>query len=420
MDLFSKFASQFKKEEPVIPEATPEPAKELEGSQLDRYEAYRKAIPDYLSLRDFKMLEAREATVEELKTMSEFDKKQRRQVDKQKVSIDFISPPSEEQIILENKEKAKEQGVGYHSEKLTTEDLKDKYGIDVTDEHAKLKNSRSTEQFFKEVMNDPIPTDDDVDLYFDSGAYQDRIDIVKEQFDKIPTKDHSILDTEIRGNCPQINYDSMPQGMKEAQERNGIKDHGLELFNKLDEPIPKEKKARVFKKDFPTPERTQTTVQRSFVGIDNGVSGSVGIIYEDGTYEFFITPVKKEQDYTKAKKMINRVQPLELAELFKFVGEGSMVMIERPMINSTRFNASMSAIRCFEATITILETLGLPYQVEDSKAWQKALLPVGITGDDLKTASKSVGNRLFPNTKLILHPDCDGMLIASYCKSKHR
>jgi hypothetical protein len=399
MDLFSKFASQFKKEAPVIPEATPpEPAKELEGSQLDRYEAYRKATPDYLSLRDFKMLEAREATVEELKTMSEFDKKQRRQADKQKVLHPAIThiqcSPDIDSETIDSINKLVYKAI--ELDKAANEEFN------------KLKNSRSPEQFFKEVMNSPV------------------------------------------------NYDPMPQGMKEAQERNGVKDHslnifdqktlkvempksdgiltgevdsnnilmvkdhGLELFSKLDEPIPKEKKIRVFKKDFPTPERTQTVAQRSFVGIDNGVSGSVGIIYEDGTYEFFVTPVKKEQDYTKAKKMINRVQPLELAELFKFVGEGSMVMIERPMINSTRFNASMSAIRCFEATITILETLGLPYQVEDSKAWQKALLPVGITGDDLKTASKSVGNRLFPNTKLILHPDCDGMLIANYCKSKHR
>lgn len=160
--------------------------------------------------------------------------------------------------------------------------------------------------------------------------------------------------------------------------------------------------------------------QRAYIGVDNGVSGSIGIIYEDGTYEFFVTPVLKAQDYTKAKKQVSRIQPLKLKEILSKVGAGSMVLIERPMINSTRFNASMSAIRAFEATITILETLGLPYQIEDSKAWQKALLPSGCTGDDLKSASKDIGNRLFPNTKTVKHSDCDGMLIAQYCKQQFR
>lgn len=160
--------------------------------------------------------------------------------------------------------------------------------------------------------------------------------------------------------------------------------------------------------------------KRAFVGIDNGCSGSIGIIYEDGTYAFIKTPVKKAQDYTKAKKIVSRIQPLELTKILSVLGEGSMVIIERPMINSTRFNASMSAIRAFEATITILETLGLAYTICDSKEWQKGLLPVGATGDELKTASLDIGNRMYPKTKEVKHPDCDGMLIAHYCKQKYR
>lgn len=160
--------------------------------------------------------------------------------------------------------------------------------------------------------------------------------------------------------------------------------------------------------------------QRAFCGIDNGISGSIGIIYEDGTYEFFKTPTRTGQDYTKAKQNVTRVKPLELIKSLNKIGDGSMIVMERPMVNPKMFKNSISAMRCFEATITVLETLNLPYEVIDSKEWQRSILPTGTSGDELKKASTTIGNRLFPNTKLIEHPDCDGMLIAYYCKQKHR
>ncbi len=160
--------------------------------------------------------------------------------------------------------------------------------------------------------------------------------------------------------------------------------------------------------------------QRVFAGIDNGVTGSIGIIFDDGTYSFCKTPTKTELNYTKAKQNITRIRPVELAEILSVAGPGSMVLIERPMVNPTRFKATVSALRAFEATITILETLGLPYSCVDSKSWQRALLPSGVTGDALKSASLSVGCRLFPETKSNSHPDRDGMLIAQYCKQQYR
>lgn len=160
--------------------------------------------------------------------------------------------------------------------------------------------------------------------------------------------------------------------------------------------------------------------QRAFIGIDNGVSGSIGIVFENGTYQFHTTPTKKELNYTKAKAYITRIKPVELTEMLSVAGAGSMVMIERPMVNPTRFQASVSAIRCFEATITVLETLGLPYECIDSKKWQKELLPTGTSGEELKTASMDVGNRLYPEAKAVKHTDRDGMLIAHYCRIKYR
>ena len=91
------------------------------------------------------------------------------------------------------------------------------------------------------------------------------------------------------------------------------------------------------------------------------------------------------------------------------------------MINPMRFKAPVSAIRAMEATIIFLETTKIPYAFIDSKEWQKALLPHGLKGEELKEASVMVGKRLFPQFAEFIqkHGDADGMLIAEYCKRKH-
>lgn len=160
--------------------------------------------------------------------------------------------------------------------------------------------------------------------------------------------------------------------------------------------------------------------KRVFCGIDNGVTGSIGIIYEDGSYECHITPVRKELNYTKAKSYISRINALELTKILSVANTNSNIFIERPMVNPSRFNATVSALRCFEATITILETLGLSYEVVDSRSWQKELLPSGLSGEELKPASLSVGKRLFPNVDIGKHSDMDGMLIAEFCRRLKR
>lgn len=154
---------------------------------------------------------------------------------------------------------------------------------------------------------------------------------------------------------------------------------------------------------------------RYFIGIDNGVTGSIGMICSLG-YEFHKTPVRKELNYTKAKSYISRINALELIKILSVANIYSHVMIERPMVNPSRFNATVSALRAFEATITVLETLGLSYEVVDSKKWQKELLPSGVSGEELKPASLSVGKRLFPNAQVGKHTDMDGMLIAEWCR----
>ena len=157
-----------------------------------------------------------------------------------------------------------------------------------------------------------------------------------------------------------------------------------------------------------------------YIGFDNGVTGSIGIIKETGDYEFHLTPVKKEQSYTKKKQQISRIDvPNLMLLLMPFEGKNVKVAVERPMINPMRFKASMSAMRALEATIIVLEHMNFSYEYIDSKEWQKKLLPAGVTGDDLKPASKDIARRLFPKVADKVKKDADGILIAEHLRQKN-
>lgn len=155
------------------------------------------------------------------------------------------------------------------------------------------------------------------------------------------------------------------------------------------------------------------------IGIDNGVSGSIGIIDDNGS-TFIETPIKSEQNYTKKKANISRIDwNALLAVLTPFKNSNCFILLERPMVNPQRFLATTSALRSLESTLTVIEYLGLPLSYIDSKEWQKALLPQGIKGsDELKKASLDIGCRMFPQHSDLIkrHKDADGLLMAEYCR----
>ena len=160
-----------------------------------------------------------------------------------------------------------------------------------------------------------------------------------------------------------------------------------------------------------------------YIGIDNGVTGSIGIIDENNEYFFYKTPVRTELSYTKAKKNISRVKTQELKAILKpYEGKNVIVAIERPMVNPTRFTASISAVRALEATLIVVEELKLPFFYIDSKKWQKELLPSGIKGStELKKASLQISLRMFPECEKILNSQKDGdaLLIAKHLKNTY-
>lgn len=164
--------------------------------------------------------------------------------------------------------------------------------------------------------------------------------------------------------------------------------------------------------------------RKLYIAVDNGVSGTVGVVGDK--LDFFKTPTKSVLKYTKKKANVTRIDiPIFRDKLMTIINgykiNEIMVGLERPMVNPTRFNASASALRAWEATLILMEELGLPYIYIDSKEWQKALIPIGVKGStELKKASKQVGNRMFPSFKDIKHGDRDGILIAEYLRLKYK
>lgn len=162
----------------------------------------------------------------------------------------------------------------------------------------------------------------------------------------------------------------------------------------------------------------------SWVGIDNGVTGSIGIITIGGTHAFLETPVVEVPSYTKKEKHIHRIN---WKELVNNIPINAFVLLERPYVNKFGFTATLSAVRALEATLIALEMRGFQYGVDyeycDSKEWQKEFLASGLIGaEQLKKGSMEVGLKLFPSNGSFIkkHGDADGLLIAQHCKNKYQ
>lgn len=167
---------------------------------------------------------------------------------------------------------------------------------------------------------------------------------------------------------------------------------------------------------------------KTYIGIDNGVSGTFAVLdCFGGLITHQAMPTKSELSYTKEKKNINRIDVPGLRFLLDHYTSGGprLVVIERPMVNPGRFTASLSAVRALEAVLIVLEELELPHQYIDSREWQKALLPSGLKGPDLKVGATDVARRLFPahfgsppGLRKIKTVDADSLLIAEYARRK--
>ena len=164
---------------------------------------------------------------------------------------------------------------------------------------------------------------------------------------------------------------------------------------------------------------------RIYIGIDNGVSGSLAYLGKDVVY-FQPTPCRVEQNYTKKKAKITRIDTVALESLFSewfFRWITSIyvprVIFERPYVNPKGFKATVSALRALEAMLIMVEYFNLSYVYVDSKQWQREMLPKGLKGTaELKKASMDIGIRLFPELKGAIrkHKDADSLLMAEWAR----
>ena len=167
--------------------------------------------------------------------------------------------------------------------------------------------------------------------------------------------------------------------------------------------------------------------RKIYIGIDNGPTGSIGVITPDYT-KLQRTIKISQQDFTKKKQNISRLDRTFFQFfLMEIIGNYPKININEifvaferpfwnPMLNS---QSSKSAIWCLADQLAIIEDLMWPHNVYDSKNWQKGLLPEGIKGTkDLKKASLDIGIRLFPNLEeeIKKQKDADGILLAEWAR----
>lgn len=158
---------------------------------------------------------------------------------------------------------------------------------------------------------------------------------------------------------------------------------------------------------------------KQYIGIDNGVSGTIGVT---GAPYFILTPTVEEFNYASSKgSKLHRIDIIKLRSFLEacISVAPSKVILERPMVNPTMFQATCSALRAFEATLILVkDLLALPFEVIDSRKWQRYFFPEVKGSANLKKASKQKGIELFPSfTKAITaHGDADGILIAEWAR----
>ena len=156
---------------------------------------------------------------------------------------------------------------------------------------------------------------------------------------------------------------------------------------------------------------------RTIIGIDNGSTGTIGIISPSGA-KFIETPIKESLHYGKKGGLIKRLDRQAFRELLSTLNPiDTVVRIERPFTGAPMMiQAMLHAHRFFESTICVLEDMGFGYEVVDSGTWQKPTLGDVKGSAELKKASKLRGIQLYPQFEALIkkHGDADGLLISHY------
>lgn len=153
---------------------------------------------------------------------------------------------------------------------------------------------------------------------------------------------------------------------------------------------------------------------KTYIGIDNGTTGSIGII-NDYSYDFLKVPVKSCKDYS-GKKSRTRIDHEALKDILRPYAGRCKVGLEYPLVNPRLFIATCSGIAAYEAVLVVCEQFNIPVEMIPAKKWQKCYSIKGNT----KILSAEIGKSLYPAIadKIDEHKDADGILIADFLKNK--
>lgn len=176
------------------------------------------------------------------------------------------------------------------------------------------------------------------------------------------------------------------------------------------------------------------------IGMDNGCTGTIcSWIVENNKIDFRQTPSKHMLNYQKDINYIDRLDHEEIktwinnqikcAKLLYNNEIRIIIILERPMVNPQRFDASLNAVRAFEALLVILQQLNLKYITIDSKQWQHHFFGKDTSFMNLKLESLKMGIdllRQYKNNKnyaemievVKSHGDADALLITKYAIEK--
>ncbi len=148
-----------------------------------------------------------------------------------------------------------------------------------------------------------------------------------------------------------------------------------------------------------------------WIGIDNGVSGSIGIISPTGT------KMVHAREYTRKKKRGGlELDAAAFKDLILQDGIPHGVVLERPFTGQHR-NVVVSAAHFDSVARTVMELNGIPFIQVDSTDWQRPLLKIvrkkGVHADT-KRVSMEAGVLRWPSLRAQIEDqgDADALFLA--------
>ena len=157
---------------------------------------------------------------------------------------------------------------------------------------------------------------------------------------------------------------------------------------------------------------------KNFIGIDNGASGAISLIREDGTVDMIDMPViAGEYDINKLIEIFDKLDKAD-----------SFVVIERPItIPGQGAKSGLTVGIRFGTISTVIFLKGFSYEIIHPKKWQKEFCISGET----KIMAFNIAKRLFPNyvndmfrinrkkNEVILDGRVDALMMAEYGRRKY-